>query len=69
VPGIIESEAGKAAASINPMYERFKNRTVFKRFGQPADVANAIVFLCSEEAGYITGTTIEVAGGIPLFTA
>jgi len=68
-PGIIESEAGKAAAETNPLYERFKNRTVFKRFGEPANVAASIGFLCSEEAGYITGSTIEVAGGIPLFTA
>lgn len=68
-PGIIESEAGKAAAQTNPMYERFKSRTVFKRFGQPEDIANTIGFLCTEEAGYITGTVVEVAGGIPLFTA
>jgi 3-oxoacyl-[acyl-carrier protein] reductase len=68
-PGIIESEAGKAAAETNPMYERFKARTVFKRFGQPADIANTIAFLCSDEASYITGAVIEVAGGIPLFTA
>src|SRR5580765_6169861 len=68
-PGIIESEAGKAAAANNPMYDRFKSRTVFKRFGQPEDIANTIGFLCSEEAGYITGAVIEVAGGIPLFTA
>src|SRR5438270_4397384 len=68
-PGIIESEAGKAAAANNPMYERFKSRTVFKRFGQPEDIANTIAFLCSEEASYITGAVIEVAGGIPLFTA
>ena len=68
-PGIIESEAGKAAAANNPMYERFKSRTVFKRFGQPEDIANTIAFLCTEEAGYITGALIEVAGGIPLFTA
>jgi 3-oxoacyl-[acyl-carrier protein] reductase len=68
-PGIIESEAGKAAAQTNPMYERFKARTVFKRFGQPEDIANTIAFLCSNEAGYITGAVIEVAGGIPLFTA
>ena len=68
-PGIIESEAGKAAAANNPMYERFKSRTVFKRFGQPEDIANTIAFLCTEEAGYITGAVIEVAGGIPLFTA
>jgi 3-oxoacyl-[acyl-carrier protein] reductase len=69
VPGIIESEAGKSAAETNPMYERFRARTVFKRFGQPEDIANAIAFLCSEEAGYITGVALEVAGGIPLFTA
>jgi 3-oxoacyl-[acyl-carrier protein] reductase len=68
-PGIIESEAGKAAGANNPMYERFKARTVFKHFGQPEDIANTIAFLCSEEAGYITGAVIEVAGGIPLFTA
>jgi 3-oxoacyl-[acyl-carrier protein] reductase len=69
VPGIILSEAGAAAAQTNPLYERFKNRTVFKRFGEPADIAASIGFLCSEEAGYITGSTLEVAGGIPLFTA
>jgi len=58
-----------AAADTSPLYERFKQRTVFKRFGVPADIANAIAFLCSDEAGYITGTTLEIAGGIPLFTA
>ncbi|MBO0689974.1 MAG: SDR family oxidoreductase, partial [Candidatus Dormibacteraeota bacterium] len=69
VPGIILSEAARAAEATNPLYERFKNRTVFKRFGEPSDIAAAITFLCSEEAGYVTGTTLEVAGGIPLFTA
>ncbi|HKF77934.1 MAG TPA: SDR family oxidoreductase [Candidatus Dormibacteraeota bacterium] len=69
VPGIILSEAGRAGAQTNPLYERFKNRTVFKRFGEPPNIAATIAFLCSEEAGYITGAAIEVAGGIPLFTA
>ncbi len=69
VPGIILSEAGRAGAETNPLYERFKNRTVFKRFGEPSNIAATIAFLCSEEAGYITGAAIEVAGGIPLFTA
>jgi len=63
------SEAGAAAESVNPMYARFKARTVFKRFGQPEDISSTIGFLCTEEAGYITGAVIEVAGGIPLFTA
>ena len=69
VPGIILSEAGRAGAETNPLYERFKNRTVFKRFGEPSNISATIGFLCSEEAGYITGVALEVAGGIPLFTA
>jgi 3-oxoacyl-[acyl-carrier protein] reductase len=69
VPGIILSEAGRAGAQTNPLYERFKNRTVFKRFGEPSNIAATIGFLCTEEAGYITGVALEVAGGIPLFTA
>jgi 3-oxoacyl-[acyl-carrier protein] reductase len=69
VPGIILSEAARAAEQTNPLYERFKSRTVFKRFGEPSNIAATIAFLCSEEAGYITGSAIEVAGGIPLFTA
>jgi 3-oxoacyl-[acyl-carrier protein] reductase len=69
VPGIILSEAGRAGAETNPLYERFRNRTVFKRFGEPSNIAATIGFLCSEEAGYITGAALEVAGGIPLFTA
>jgi 3-oxoacyl-[acyl-carrier protein] reductase len=68
VPGIIGSEVARQAFDT-PIYERFKARTVFKRFGEPADIANAIAFLCSDEAGYITGVALEIAGGIPLFTA
>ncbi len=69
VPGIIRSEAGALAEQTNPIYERFKNRTVFKRFGEPSEIAGTIAFLCSDEAAYITGACIEVTGGIPLFTA
>ena len=34
------------------------------RIGLPEDVSNAILFLSSEQANYITGTTIEVSGGL-----
>src|SRR5947209_9796879 len=47
-PGIIESEAGKAVADTNPMYERFKQRTGFKRFGEPAALAGTSGYPCSE---------------------
>ena len=66
VPGIIGTEAYHAG---NPtMNERIIARTVFKRPGEPKDISHAIAFLCSDEAGYITGHALEVAGGIPLFT-
>lgn len=35
-----------------------------RRFGQPEEVAAAILFLCSPEASYITGTTLDVTGGL-----
>ena len=35
-----------------------------KRLGQPDDVAAAVVFLAGEDAGYITGTTLHVNGGM-----
>lgn len=35
-----------------------------KRFGAPGDVAGAVVFLASGQAGYITGATLEVSGGL-----
>ena len=33
------------------------------RFGKPEDVANAVLFLASEESGYITGQVLPVTGG------
>ena len=35
-----------------------------RRFGSPEDVANAVLFIASTEASYITGSTIEVTGGL-----
>ena len=39
---------------------------MLKRLGQPEEVANAIAFLCSNEASYITGTVVAVDGGMRL---
>jgi 3-oxoacyl-[acyl-carrier protein] reductase len=34
------------------------------RFGQPEDIAQAILFLCSPASNWITGTTLDVNGGM-----
>jgi 3-oxoacyl-[acyl-carrier protein] reductase len=66
VPGIIGTEAFNFG---NPdMNERMVQRTAMRRAGEPQDIANAIVFLCSDLASYITGVGLNVSGGIELFT-
>ena len=66
VPGIIGTEAFSFG---NPdMNERMTRRTVLRRPGEPQDVANAVAFLCSDLASYITGAELNVSGGIELFT-
>lgn len=66
VPGIIATEAFNMS---NPkMNERMIKRTAFKRPGEPEDIANAITFLVSDKAKYITGIGLNVSGGIELFT-
>jgi len=38
------------------------------RFGQPADIGAAVVYLASEEAGYVTGQTVHVNGGMAMIS-
>jgi 2-hydroxycyclohexanecarboxyl-CoA dehydrogenase len=38
----------------------------FRRLGQPEDIANAVAFLASDEAAFITGQTISVSGGLTM---
>jgi 3-oxoacyl-[acyl-carrier protein] reductase len=48
--------------------EGMKARTPLGRMGQPLDIANAYLFLASDEAGFITGETLRVDGGIVVGT-
>jgi len=59
-PGIIETDMMKAVPKeiIEPMIAQVPLR----RLGQPEDIANAFVFLASEEASYITGVVLSVDG-------
>ena len=44
--------------------DAYRNEIPLRRFGQPAEVASVIRFLCSRDASYITGQTITIDGGI-----
>jgi 3-oxoacyl-[acyl-carrier protein] reductase len=66
VPGIIGTEAFDFGDP--QMNARMIRRTAMRRPGEPQEVANAIAFLCSDLASYITGVGLNVSGGIELFT-
>ena len=59
-PGITETDMMKAVPKevLDPMIARIPLR----RLGQPEDIANAFVFLASDEASYITGVVLSVDG-------
>jgi 3-oxoacyl-[acyl-carrier protein] reductase len=65
-PGFISTEM------INSMPEKIlegmKSRTPLRRLGDPRDIANAYLFLASDEAAFITGETLRVDGGIVIGT-
>lgn len=63
-PGFIHTEM---TAKLNEsQQELIKESVPMRRFGSPADVAGAVVFLVSDQASYITGQVIPVDGGLAL---
>jgi 2-hydroxycyclohexanecarboxyl-CoA dehydrogenase len=46
--------------------EALKKAIPFRRLGQPEDIANAVAFLASDEAAFITGQTLSVSGGLTM---
>ncbi|GIU73630.1 MAG: beta-ketoacyl-ACP reductase [Bryobacteraceae bacterium] len=61
-PGYIETDM--TAVLPQEVKDRMLAMIPLKRFGQPKDIAHAVKFLASEEAGYITGAVLRVNGGM-----
>lgn len=61
-PGFIET--GMTAVLPEPLKAEMKNRTPLGRFGQPEDIANAVLFFASDEASFVTGQILTVDGGL-----
>jgi NAD(P)-dependent dehydrogenase (short-subunit alcohol dehydrogenase family) len=62
-PGYIETSINEAGRQDQAHYQRIADRTAFKRWGQPDDVAGAVAFLCMPASSYATGTVVAVDGG------
>lgn len=62
-PGFMETEMVQALATYETIKERAIQMQPIKRAGQPADIADAVAFLASERAGFISGEVLHVTGG------
>jgi len=65
-PGFTETEILKSMPS--QILEGMRARTPLGRLGRPREIANAYLFLASDEASFITGTVLRVDGGIVIGT-
>ena len=66
-PGAIRTPINTAAWSTPEAYKDLMTLVPYKRIGEPDDIAQAAVWLCSDHADYLTGTTMFVDGGMTLY--
>ena len=66
-PGAIRTPINRAAWDSPEALEKLLRLIPYGRIGAPEDVARAAVWLASDEADYITGTTLFVDGGMSLY--
>lgn len=66
-PGAIKTPINTASWSTPEAYKALMTLVPYNRIGEPEDIANCAVWLASDYADYITGTTIFIDGGMTLF--
>jgi glucose 1-dehydrogenase len=66
-PGAIRTPINTAAWQTPAAYERLMTLVPYRRIGEPIDSARAAVWLASDDADYVVGTTLFVDGGMMLF--
>jgi 3-oxoacyl-[acyl-carrier-protein] reductase len=63
-PGFTETDMTKEIPE--KIKQKIKDKIILKRFAKPIEIANVILFLADNSSSYITGTTINVDGGIEM---
>ena len=62
-PGMVDTEIHQRSTGDQARVERIRPLIPMQRIGTAEEIAQAIMFLLSDEAGYITGATLRVSGG------
>jgi 2-hydroxycyclohexanecarboxyl-CoA dehydrogenase len=66
-PGPTDTPMVRAVAGEHPgLLDKLARQIPLRRIGRPDDVAGIVAFLCTDRAGYITGQTVSVSGGITM---
>ena len=66
-PGAIQTPINRSAWETPEAMEKLLTLIPYQRIGQPEDVGNLAAWLASDEADYITGTTVFIDGGMTLY--
>ena len=64
LPGPVETDGALSLSNWDEFSARLVQQTPLGRVGKPADIAKVVSFLASDDAGWITGQVIPVAGGL-----
>lgn len=62
-PGLVRTGTTEPLWGVPGMVEAYAANTAIGRYGKPSDIASAVAFLASEDAAYVSGTTVFVDGG------
>lgn len=65
-PGFVHTPLTAPAASVPGVVEDYVDNTAIGRAGTPQDIANAVVYLCSPGASWLTGEVLDINGGAHL---
>ena len=69
VVGLVHNEAGHEHYGGEAGFKKVADMLPLKRMAEPADIARSVLMLCSDDASYISGASLEVHGGgeVPVF--
>jgi len=62
-PGVVETPLTKPIIENEAWYRAYADKSMLKRWAAPAEMAGAVVFLCSDASSYVTGSYLLVDGG------